>query len=192
MENVEQDGSLVNVLNILDLLGDVLGSGTNAADRKEDVVAQEVLGKHLDVAGEGGREHERLALAGGRHVLALDDAANLGLETHVEHAIGLIKDKVLDVAERDATTLYEVDKSARSGNKEIAAALDLAELRADIGTTIDNARAHPRTVGKLAGLIVDLRDQLTSGGKDQGGGVSLALTAVAAALDGYRRGPLGE
>lgn len=193
VEDIEENRALVNILDILDLLSDVLRGGADTTDREEDVVAEEVLGKHLDVAGEGGREHEGLALAGRRHVLTLDDAANLGLETHVKHTISLVEDEVLDVAQRDATTLYEVDKSAGSGNKEIAATLDLAKLGADIGTTIDDARTDPRAVGELASLIVDLGNQLTSGSQDQSSGISLALTAVAtAALDRDRRGALGE
>lgn len=127
-------------------------------------------------------------MAGKRHVLTLDDAANLGLETHIKHAIGLVKDKILDVAEGDATTLYEVDQSAGGSNKKIAPALDLAELRAYIGTTVDNARADPRTVGELAGLIVDLRDQLTGGGQDEGSGVRLALAVTTAAATLGRNG----
>jgi hypothetical protein len=177
VEDVEKDGALVNVLDKLDLLGDVLRGGTNTADGQEDVVLEEIPGKHLDIAGEGGREHERLSVSDGRHVLTLDDAADLGLETHVQHAIGLIEHEILNVAQGDAASLYEIHKSARSGNEKVASALDLAELGANVGTTVDDARADPRSVRELASLIVDLRNKLSSGGKDQGCGVSLALTA---------------
>lgn len=178
VENVEKDRALVNILNVLDLLGDVLRGGTNTTNGQEDVVLEEIAGEDLDVAGEGGREHESLALVDLGHVLTLNDTANLGLETHVKHAISLIKDKVLDVAEGDTATLDEIDKTTRSSDKKIAAALDLAKLRADIGTTVDDARTDPRTVGELASLIVDLRDQLTGGSKNESGGVGLALTTI--------------
>jgi hypothetical protein len=52
----------------------------------------------------------------------------------------------------------------------------LAELRTNIGTTVNDTRSNPRTVGELAGLIEDLRDKLTGGSENQRGGVSLALT----------------
>lgn len=51
---------------------------------------QEVLRQHLDLLGESGREHERLALPGLGHGVALDDLADLGLEAHVQHAVGFI------------------------------------------------------------------------------------------------------
>lgn len=178
VQDVEENRALVNILNVLDLLSNVLRGGTDTTDRQEDVVLEEIAGEDLNVAGEGGGEHERLALVDLGHVLTLNDTANLGLETHVKHAISLIKNKVLDVAEGDTATLDKIDKTTRSSNKEIAAALNLAKLRADIGTTVDDARTDPRTVGELASLIVDLRDQLTGGSKDERGGVGLALTTI--------------
>lgn len=177
VEDVEKDGALVNVLDVLNLLSNVLRGGTNTTDRKEDVVLEEVAGQHLNVAGEGGREHQSLAVVDLRHVLTLDNAANLGLETHVQHAISLVENKILNVAERNAATLNKVDKTAGGGDEEIAATLNLAELGANIGTTVDDARADPRAVGKLASLVVNLRDKLTGGGQNQRGGIGLALAA---------------
>jgi hypothetical protein len=166
VEDVQQHTTLVGVLDVLNLLSDVLRGGTDTTDGQEDVVAQEVAGEHLDVAGEGGGKHEGLATVGGRHVLTLDNAADLGLETHVQHAVSFIKNKVLDVLERNATTFYEVDKTTGSGDEQVTATLDLTELGADVGTTVDDARADPRAVGELAGLVVDLGDQLTGLGQD--------------------------
>ena len=179
VKDVKKNRALVNVLDVLDLLSDVLGGRTDTTDRKEDVVLQEIAGEHLNVAGEGGRKHESLATSSRGHILALNNAANLRLETHVQHAIGLVENKVLDVLERNAATLDQVDETTGGSNEKIAATLDLAKLGADIGTTVDNARADPRAVGELAGLVEDLGDQLTGGSQNQRGGVSLALTSVA-------------
>lgn len=175
VKDVEQHTTLVHVLHVLDLLGDVLRGGTNAANRQEDVVAEEVAGEHLDVTGEGGGKHECLAAVGGGHVLTLDNATDLGLETHVKHAVSLVENQVLDVLERDAATLDQVDKTTGGSDKQVTATLDLAELGANVGTTVDDARADPRAVGELAGLVEDLRDKLTGGSEDEGGRVSLAL-----------------
>jgi hypothetical protein len=103
----------------------------------------------------------------------------LGLETHVQHAISLVKNEVLNVSQGDTATLNQIDQTTRGGNEEIATTLDLAKLRADVCTTVHDTGADPRAVSELAGLLEDLRDQLTSGSKDEGGGVSLALAAVA-------------
>ena len=189
VKDVEENRSLVDVLDVLNLLSDVLGSGAYAANGEEDVVLEEIPGKHLDVAGESGREHESLAVLDARHILALDNAADLGLKTHVKHTISLVEDQVLDVAQRDATSLYEIDQSSGGGNKQIAATLNLAELGADISATVDDARADPRAVGELAGLVVDLRDKLTRGCENKRGRVRFSLASEAAALaarDGRR------
>lgn len=195
VQDVKQDGAFIVVLNILDLLGDVLGSGTDTADGKEDVVLQEITGEHLDVAWEGGREHEGLTASNWGHVFTFDNAADLRLETHVKHTISLIKDKVLDVAERDAATLNQVDKTAGSGKEKVTTTLNLAKLGANISSSIDNTRANPGAVSKLPSLIVDLRDKLTGRSQDERGRVSLALTAVAkltALLSGSRGGSVLE
>jgi hypothetical protein len=178
VQDVEQNGALVDVLDVLYLLRNVLGSGSNATNRQEDVLLQEIASKHLDVPGEGGGKHESLAGRGWWHVLAFNNAANLGLETHVQHAISLIENEVLDVAKRDAATLDEIYQTTGGSNEQVAAALNLAQLGANVGTTINDTWAHPGSVREFSGFFEDLGDQLTGGSKDQGGGVGLSLTAI--------------
>ena len=113
------------VLDVLDLLSDIFGGGANAADRKENIVFEEVLGEDLDVAGEGGAEHEGLAVMDTRHIFSLDDATDLMFETHVKHTIGLVEDKIPNVGEADATTLNEINKASGSGAQKIATSFDL-------------------------------------------------------------------
>ena len=113
-EDVEEDGALVRVLNVLDLLGDVLGSGANTAYGEEDVVLEEIFGQDLNVAREGSAEHEGLALNNAGHVLSLNYTTNLVFETHVEHAIRFVKDEVTDVGEADATTLDQINEASGS------------------------------------------------------------------------------
>jgi len=103
------------VLDILDLLGNVFRGGANTANGEEDVVLEEVLGEDLDVTGEGGAEHEGLAVMDTRHILSLNDATDLVFETHVKHAVGLVKDEVTDVGKADATPFDEINKTSGSG-----------------------------------------------------------------------------
>jgi hypothetical protein len=187
VEDIEQNGALVNVLDVLNLLGDVLRSGTDTTDREEDILLEEVTGQQLDVTGESGRKHESLAASGRRHILTLNNTADLGLETHVQHTISLVENKVLDVLERDAATLDQIDETTRGSNEKIAAALNLAELVTNVGTAVNDARANPRTVGELARLLVNLGDQLTSRGEDERSRVCLALAGHA----GLSRGAAG-
>ena len=108
-EDIKQDAALVIVFDIFNFLGDVLAGAPNTTNAQEDVVLQEVLSEHLNVTGEGGAKHEGLTLGSPRHIFALDNTSDLGLETHVQHTIGLIKDQVLDVSEADPSALDEVD-----------------------------------------------------------------------------------
>lgn len=176
VEDVEQDGTLVIVLDILNLLSNVLGRRTNTADRQEDVVLQEITCQHLNITWECGREHEGLAAFDIWHVFALNDTTDLRFETHVEHAIGLVENQILDVGQGDATSLYEIDKTTRSRNEQITASLDGSKLGSNVGAAIYDTRSDPGSIRKFSCFIVDLRDQLTSWGQDQGGGESFALT----------------
>jgi len=191
VEDVQEDGALVSVLDVLDLLGNVLRGRSDTTDGQENVVLEEVASKHLDVAGEGGREHESLAVLDQRHIFTLNDTANLGLETHVQHTVSLVKNKVLDVSEGDTATLNQIDETTGSSNEKIAATLNLAKLGTDVGTTVHDTGADPRAVSKLAGLIEDLGDKLTSRSKNEGSRVSLALTAVAVLTTSRSRGSGG-
>jgi hypothetical protein len=119
VEDIEKNRALVHILNIFDLLGDVLGSGTNTTDRQEDVVFQEVASEHLNVAGEGGREHESLTVLNTWHIFALNNSSNLRLETHVQHTISLIENQIFDVAKGNTATLNQINKTTGSGHEEV-------------------------------------------------------------------------
>jgi len=94
---------LVVLLNVLDVLLDVGRGRADTADGEEDVVVEEVTSELLDLVGEGGREQESLATLLGK-ISLLHNLADLGLETHVEHAISLVEDDVLDLPEGDLGT----------------------------------------------------------------------------------------
>ena len=125
------------------LLRDVLGGGTNPANSKENIVTEEVASKHLDLFWEGGREHHGLpSILGSWHVVLLNDPADLGLEAHVQHSVGLVQAKILAALQADLTALEEVDQSARRGHQQMTAPIKLPHLIADVGATIDHSRAH--------------------------------------------------
>ncbi len=188
VEDIQKNGALVHVLNVLDLLGNVLRCRSDTSYGQEDVVLQEIAREHLDVAWEGGTEHEGLAVLDVWHILTLDDATNLWLETHVQHAISLIEDEILDVAKRDAATLDQIDETTRCSDQKITSTLHLAELGTDIGTTVDDAWLDPGAVGELAGLLVNLGNQLTGRSQDEGGWVGLALATEVGSGTGWDSG----
>ena len=64
----------------------------------------------LDLGRQRGGKEERLALL--RH--AIDDAADLREEAHVEHAIDFIEHEILDVLELDGAVFHEIEQPARA------------------------------------------------------------------------------
>jgi len=174
IKDVEQDGALVLVFDVLNLLGDILGGGPDTPNGEEDVLLQEVLSEDLDVPWESGAEHESLTIMDTRHVFSLDDTTDLGFETHVEHAVGLIEDKVLDVGKRDAVAFDQVNKTPRCGAQQVTATLDLAQLLVDVSTTVDDRTADPGTVGEFAGFVMNLADELAGGSENEGSGIGPA------------------
>ena len=116
------------------------------------------------------------------HVVLLDDSSDLRLEAHVEHAIGFIEAEISAVIESDLSAIKEVGQSTWSSNKQVASSVEIAHLRADVSTAVDDARAHVRSVGEFSGLFVNLRSQFSSRRKDERERVDLSAAAVAAAV----------
>jgi hypothetical protein len=48
---------------------------------------------HLNFLGECSAKHQSLPLTGGRHIVLLDNATDLRLKAHVEHAVSLIQNE---------------------------------------------------------------------------------------------------
>jgi len=148
----------------LDNLGDaVVGSQIHGADVDLDEVGLEVGSQGADLLGPGGGPHAGLAVGPD----LADDLADLGLETHVEHAVGLVKDEVGDAAKVGLARLEHVNQTTGGGNAHLDAALEVTDLRALGDTTVDASVADPRRLAKLGDLLLNLNRQLTSGSKNQ-------------------------
>lgn len=124
------------------------------------------------------------------HVFTLHNSSDLGFETHIQHSISLIKDKVFNVGERDSSSFHQVNQSTRSSREEIASSVEGSDLLSNVGTTVDDSRSDPRSVSKLSRLVVDLRNELSGGSKDQGGGIRLSSSV--AHVGGRSRGTIAE
>ncbi|KAH3662441.1 hypothetical protein OGAPHI_005693 [Ogataea philodendri] len=115
-EDIKQTRLLFVIFNVENSLSDVLGSRSNSTHRQEDIVVQKVLGHHLNFLREGGREHQCLSFSWRWHVTTLDDVSDLDLESHVQHSVGLIENKIFDVFERYFASLQKIVQSSWSGD----------------------------------------------------------------------------
>mmetsp|Transcript_33576 Transcript_33576/g.57579 ORF Transcript_33576/g.57579 Transcript_33576/m.57579 type:complete len:680 (+) Transcript_33576:271-2310(+) len=175
-----------------DLLFDVVYGGAHATNADPHVVAQELTGQGLDLVGESGGEEKSLALAGGRHVVLLDDAADLGLETHVKHAIGLVQHQQGHTAEGHTATVHQVVQTAGGGHDQITARGQLSQLGAQVVATVHTYGLEVRAVHQAPRVEVDLRGQLTGGRQHHSQGQGTTLADAHALHEVKRRGGVGS
>ncbi|GIX64294.1 serine beta-lactamase mitochondrial, putative [Babesia caballi] len=137
----------------------------------DGLLAAEVVGERLHLLGPRGRPHQRLPV---RPDLA-DDLANLRLETHVEHAIGLVQDQVGDAPQVGDVGLEEVDEAAGAGEQNLDATPQFIHL-----------------LSELRALLTDLLDKFPGGSQDQDNGAVSGPEEVLRINVHYRRQQEGE
>ena len=109
-------------MRLLRLDRDVLGLVHEAPDER------------LDGRGDGGREERRLPIAGA----AAQDAAHVGLEADVEHAVGLVEDGHAHLAQVERAAPQVVDDAPRRADDDLRPALQVVEV------LVQAAAAHQR------------------------------------------------
>ena len=126
MYQAYKEGSHVYVL--FDALVRVELAGVSDGDMYR--VLDEVARQPLHLLRPRRREEQRLPLL--RH--RVDDRPNLGLEAHVEHAVGFVESEGHHVGHVDLAHLHDVVETARRGDHHLYAALDGLNLRVLGGT----------------------------------------------------------
>jgi hypothetical protein len=141
--------------------------GGVGADRGRDVVAGGVAlvprDEDVDVAVEGGREEQRLTP--GAHLI--EEAAHLGQEAHVGHAVGFVDHDDVDVAQRARTALDEIGEAPGAGDDDVDALGEGLEIACDADTAVERGDAPAPDAQKRCQLAVDLRRQLAGRRQNQ-------------------------
>jgi hypothetical protein len=159
--------ALLELGDNLDLLGDaVVGGKLHGTDGDLDPVGLVVGGKLANLLGPGSRPHAGLTV---RANLA-DDLADLGLETHVEHAVSLIEDKVGNALEVSLAHLEHVDQTTGSSDADLNTLGKVTDLLALGHTTVDAGVPDAGRLAELADFLLDLDSQLTGGSEDEDDG----------------------
>ncbi len=136
----------------------------NHADLHGDGVGEDAAGQLADLVGHGGREEEGLALRWHE----LQDAADVGQEAHVAHAVGFVQHQDLDVSQVDAAVTGQVQQATRAGDDDLGAAPQRFDLVVFAHAAVDGNAAHPGPLAQVGGDLVDLLGQLARGRQDQG------------------------
>ena len=119
-------------------------------------------GHALNLGGHGGGEQHVLAFGG----QFLDDLHNVVVESHVEHAVGLIENKERYLAQIYVAQADMAYKTAGSGYDDIGthgkAAFLLLKADAVIAS-VDGGAGYVGKVGESFNLLVNLLSQFTGG-----------------------------
>ena len=144
--------------------------------RDSDGIAEEVARQTRHIARHGSREQQRLPFSREGH----EDTAHIANETHVEHAVCLVENEMLDSAEVDATLSHQVQQAPGRGNEDV----DATRQRADLGCLADAAEDHCKPqlqMGAIgAELVVDLDRQFPCRRENEGAWCADANAAVRA------------
>ena len=143
-----------------DVLVHRVGGLAAVGDLHEHGVLQQVADVLHDGAVDGGREQQRLA----RLRRGGDDLLHGRQKAHVEHAVGLVEDEHLHVAEVDGLALHEVNQAAGRGDEHVDAGFDLLDLRVVGDAAHDGHDAVVRLLRDDLAHFGDLRRQLARGG----------------------------
>ena len=150
--------------NLINGLGHGVGGIRSAADLDRLRLLQELAGEFLNLAGERGREEKGLPLTRQE----LHDLADRGNKSHVEHPVGLIKNKELDVCEGLFPSSNQVEKSTRRGDHDIGPLLERLDLGTLAHTPEDRGHGERHVLGVSTDILLDLDDQLSGRGNDEG------------------------
>ena len=122
-------------------------------------IAQELAREGGDGRGHGRREEEGLPLL--RE--PAEDAADVGEEAHVEHAVGLVEHQHLEAVEADIGMLHVVEEPAGRGDDDVHATAEGGLLRAHADAAEHRGALDGREAGEIAEIGLDLRGQLARG-----------------------------
>ena len=119
--------------------------------------------KSLNLVGHGGREHDGLSVGG----QSLYDSHDVVIESHVEHAVGLVEYEETDTAEIDVAHTYMTEKTSRRCNDHVGTHSQTAHLLVVARTVVAAIYSHTadaiEIVTKALHSLVNLLCQLTCG-----------------------------
>mmetsp|Transcript_90555 Transcript_90555/g.245481 ORF Transcript_90555/g.245481 Transcript_90555/m.245481 type:complete len:424 (+) Transcript_90555:106-1377(+) len=163
VEHLEQLVVLVLRADLDDVLLDGVHRAAHDTHADPDIIIKKILCHLLAALRESGGEHHGLALVLARHVVLLADLPNLGLETHVQHAVRLVQHQDEGPLDFYDPAAEEVLEPARCRHHDVAALGDLLHLHLRLLAAVHAAHAVRRAVRELQRLLVDLDAQLARG-----------------------------
>ncbi len=139
-EQREQVLRLLILAHVEDRVLHVFGFGLVAADVDLDGVGAEFVARVQYVKIQGRAEHQELAIARN----ALQDELHVVLETHIEHAVGFIKDHRAHQPQIGQMLFVKIDQAPRSRDHELDALFQSFDLFFVRSAAVNRNAAHAR------------------------------------------------
>mmetsp|Transcript_24768 Transcript_24768/g.62173 ORF Transcript_24768/g.62173 Transcript_24768/m.62173 type:complete len:292 (-) Transcript_24768:358-1233(-) len=164
LQNLHQLLSFLKLLAAVDHLCDRrVRRDLSRTNRDLDGITQKLGGQLMDCLRPGGTPEKSLTIG----TDLTNDLADLGLETHIEHAIGLIEHQIGDTTQVGLAALEQIDQTARCGDHHLDTALQITDLRTLRRTTIQTGVLDARRGAELVHLLLDLHGEFASWRQDQ-------------------------
>ena len=96
-----------------------------------------------------------------------DDKFHITDEAHIEHFIGLVEDKGPNLAQPQGTVIEKVDEPARSGDEDMDAVSQFADLNRHRETAVYGKRYDRSFLCDLGDFAHILKGQFTRGNEHQ-------------------------
>ena len=163
LQEMQEQTRLEMLRDLINRLGDGIGGIGTSADLNGLGILQKLPGQLLDLTRQGGREEKGLPFPR-EQFHDLTDRRN---KPHVEHSVGFVEHKELDVSECLLAAADDVEKPARGCDHDVGTLLK----RLDLGTLADSAEDGGHGQGKMLGIgtdiLLDLDDKLARRGDHQ-------------------------
>ena len=96
-----------------------------------------------------------------------DNAADIGEEPHVEHAIGFVEDEKLHSIQTHGPFTEMVEQSSRGCDDDIHAALEVVALLAVADATVNQTDSQVGEFGEFLEILVSVNGQFAGGFENQ-------------------------
>ncbi len=163
LEHLDQQSGLLPLLDRVDGLLDTFDRRGRGSGIDAHRIGESGLDDLEDLRRHGRREEQILSLLGDER----DDAAHVGPETHVEHAVGLIENEDVHSRKVDDAAVVQVEQTTRTGHKHLNTFAKARYLGCIAHTAVHDRAAMPAETRRLAGDLIDLDSKLSRRSDDE-------------------------
>ena len=160
---IDQPVHLVSRPDRFDPVGDALGRRAPLSDLHVGRISCDLERVAENLVGQSRRKEQRLT----RHRQHADDAAHVGPEPHVHHAVGLVENQQFDAGQIGVLLPHVIHQPAGCGDDDVDARLERALLWPHLDAAVDGGTRDGGVIREAVNLVLDLDRELARGREHQ-------------------------